>query len=78
MSGVTLMPWMMIDTATLTGTYLQALVLTRKLETNSPEAAKDVAHLTESIHRTVIELQEVARGLHPEGAEAVESGASGS
>ena len=63
---------------TLTGTYLQALVIARKLEANSPEAAKEVMRLTETIHRAAVELQEVARGLQPEGAKAMESGVSGS
>lgn len=63
---------------TLAGTYLQALVIARKLEASGSGAADDVARLTETIHRAVVELQEVVRGLQHEGAEAVESGASGS
>ena len=51
---------------TLTGTYLQALVIARKLEASGSGAADDVARLTETIHRAVIELQEVARGMEPD------------
>ncbi len=51
---------------TLTGTYLQALVIARKLEASGSGSAADVARLTETIHRAVVELQEVARGLQPE------------
>ena len=51
---------------TLTGTYLQALVTTRKLEADGSEAADDVARLTEIIHKAVLELQEVVRGMEPD------------
>ena len=51
---------------TLTGTYLQAVLIARKLEGNGSEAADDVARLTEMIHQAVVELQGVVRLLQPE------------
>ena len=51
---------------TLTGTYLQALVIARKLEASGSGSADDMTRLTETIHRAVIELQEVVRGLQPQ------------
>ena len=50
---------------TLTGTYLQAAMITRELEGSGSEAAHDVAHLTEMIHQAVLELQGVVRLLQP-------------
>ena len=51
---------------TMTGTYLQALVTARKLQGDGSQAAEDVAQLAESIHKAVIELQEITRQLQPD------------
>lgn len=51
---------------TLTGTYLQAVLIARKLAGSGSEAADDVAHLTEMIHHAVVEMQGVVRLLQRE------------
>ena len=51
---------------TMTGTYLQALVTARKLQGDGSQAASDVAQLAESIHKAVVELQEITRQLQPD------------
>ena len=57
---------------TLTGVYLQALVIARKLEASGSGSADDAARLTETIHRAVDELQEVTRGLQPDAKPPVD------
>ena len=51
---------------TMTGVYLQALVTARKLQGDGSQAAGDVAQLAESIHRAVVELQDITRQLQPD------------
>ncbi len=57
----------------LTGTYLQAVVVSQKMQKKGSESAGDVSRLVEMLHQVVLEMHEIARQLTPE-----ERSASGS
>ncbi len=63
---------------TLTGAYLQAVVISRKLQGNGSEAAADAARLAETVHQAVVELQAVSRQLQPLPPEPPEASAPAS
>ena len=47
----------------LTGTYLQAMVITQKLQKNGSEASDDIAQLVDTLHEVVLEMREINRQL---------------
>ncbi len=50
----------------LTGVYLQAQVIVKKLQRNTCNGVQEVADLAETIHSLVLELSSVTRGLQVE------------
>lgn len=49
----------------LTGTYLQAMVVAQKMQKNGSEGVSDVSRLAEMLHQVVLEMREVTRQLTP-------------
>lgn len=47
----------------LTGTYLQAMVVAQKMQKNGSENAGDVSRLADMIHQVVLEMREITRAV---------------
>lgn len=47
----------------LTGTYLQALVVAQKMQKNGSKEESDVSRLADLIHQVVLEMREVTQQL---------------
>ncbi len=58
----------------LTGVYLQTLVLARQLQKNGSEVSVDVANLADKMHLVVTELHEVSQRLQSPADAAPEEG----